>query len=140
MPAKLFLDTNVLIDFLDHNRPLYESGKKIIELCARGDYVGCISETVITNCCYILRKVLTQDQLSAFFLDCTSFLTVLPCTNADLKTACKANHSDLEDAILYAIALRHRCSIFITSNMQDYVRMKTHELPVFTPNEFLERR
>jgi hypothetical protein len=36
--------------------------------------------------------------------------------------------------------LHNRCSIFITSNIQDFVRMRIHELPVLTPNEFLEFR
>ncbi len=138
MAKKVFLDTNIIIDFLDHRRSNYGVSRKIVEECMFGNIAGCISETVITNTNYILRKAFTPLQLNEFILGFANFLIVLPFTNQALVDACNSKNKDLEDAILYQIALENDCSYFITTNLSDFVSITQPKLEVIRPDDFLK--
>jgi predicted nucleic acid-binding protein len=64
METKVFLDTNIIIDYLLETRHEHLISKKIISHCYNGLLQGCISETVITNTAYVVRKMLNQVQLN----------------------------------------------------------------------------
>jgi predicted nucleic acid-binding protein len=53
--------------------------------------------------------------------------------------ACDANTRDIEDAILYQIALENNCRYFITSNLEDFISIAHPSLKVMSPDEFLAR-
>jgi len=138
MATKVFLDTNIIIDFLDQSRPQYAVSRKIVEECMFERINGGISETVVTNCSYILRKTFNQAQLREFFLDFSKFLTVLPFSNFVLKSACEMKSDDFEDAIMYQIALENDCQYFITSNLPDFQSIAQPSLPIVSPDTFLD--
>jgi predicted nucleic acid-binding protein len=138
MAIKVFLDTNIILDFLDQNRPNYTLSRKIVDKCIYGFIGGCISETVITNSSYILRKIFSYTELNEFFLRFSKFLTVLPFTNNALVAACLLKNRDIEDAILYQIALENDCQYFITSNLADFVSIAQPKLKVVSPEYFWE--
>jgi predicted nucleic acid-binding Zn-ribbon protein len=52
--------------------------------------------------------------------------------------ACKVNIDDLEDSILYIIALENDCHYFITSNLSDFQSIAQPSLPIVSPDTFLE--
>lgn len=138
MLPQVFLDTNILIDYLDPMRPKHEQARSIVNRCLFGIIKGCISETVVTNCCYILRKALTQEELSEFFLKLSKLLTITSLKNESLSAACRLKAKDLEDGILYQIALENGCEYFITSNLIDFTSFMQPELKVVSPELFLE--
>lgn len=45
---------------------------------------------------------------------------------------------DLEDAILYQIALENNCRYFKTTNIEDFASISQPKLTVVSPEEFLE--
>lgn len=138
MMPKVFLDTNIILDFLDQNRSRHSISSAIVKQCLMGDIIGCISESVITNCTYILRKSYDQKQLSEIFSNFSDFFQILGLTGAWLKIACRLNIHDLEDSILYRIALENECQFFITSNLADFVEIAQPTLPVISPESFVE--
>jgi predicted nucleic acid-binding protein len=138
METKVFLDTNIIIDYLLETRHKHLLAKDIISHCYNGSLNGCISETVITNTAYIVRKMLNQAQLNFVFGGFCSFLDVLGISSPLVIKACNANFNDLEDAILYQIALENECQYFITTNTKDFISISQSQLKVVTPEEFLE--
>ena len=53
---KLFLDTNIVVDFYAQRDPFFSSAWKIIELAERGLVDIVVSSLTIINLAYILRK------------------------------------------------------------------------------------
>lgn len=136
--VKIFLDTNIVMDFLEKGRKRHLVSSTIIRECLVGNITGCISETVVTNCSYLLRKTYSQRQLNEVFSNFSIFMKFLGVTNKCLEKACKVNIRDLEDAILYEIALENDCRYFITSNLEDFTSIAQPSLKVVSPEAFLE--
>jgi predicted nucleic acid-binding protein len=135
---KIFLDTNVVMDFLEKTRIRHIISSTIVRECLVGNITGCISETGITNCSYLLRKTFNQKQQNEIFSNFSKFLNFLGLTSNALEKACKVNISDIEDAILYQIALENDCAFFITSNVEDFASIAQPSLKVVSPAYFLE--
>lgn len=104
METKIFLDTNILIDYLLENRQKHTVAREIISQCYKGAIQGCISQTVFTNTAYVIRKMLNQTQLNYLFSWFCSFLEVLGVSTSIVVKACDTNKNDLEDATLFQIA------------------------------------
>ncbi len=136
--VKIFLDTNIVMDFLERSRSKHVVSSIIIRECLTGNLKGCLSETVVTNCSYLLRKTYGEKQLNEFFLNLSFYLEFLGINNACLEKACKVNAMDLEDAILYQIALENNCRYFKTTNIEDFASISQPKFTVVSPEEFLE--
>lgn len=136
--VKIFLDTNVIMDFLEKTRTRHIISSSIVRECLVGNITGCISETGVTNCSYLLRKTYNQKQQNEIFSNLSRFFKILGLTSKALETACKVNISDLEDAILYHIALENECQYFITSNLDDFTSIVQPSLKVVSPEDFLK--
>ncbi len=67
--VKIFLDTNIVMDFLERSRSKHVVSSIIIRECLTGNLKGCLSETVVTNCSYLLRKTYGEKQLNEFFFE-----------------------------------------------------------------------
>ncbi len=53
----IFVDTNLIIDFLTAREPYYQASSEIINLCAKKEIIGYMAFHSISNLWYILRKV-----------------------------------------------------------------------------------
>jgi predicted nucleic acid-binding protein len=136
--VKIFLDTNIIMDFLEIGRKRHFVSSTIIMECLKGNLKGCLSETLVTNCSYLLRKEYSQQQFNEIFLNFSKFFEFHGINNGCIKKACEVNIHDLEDAILYQIALENNCQYFITSNVKDFIDIEQPKLKVVSPEEFLE--
>lgn len=136
--VKVFLDTNIVMDFLEKERNRHLISSAIIRECLLGNIKGCISETVVTNCSYLLRKTYSQNQLNEIFSNFSIYFKFLGLNNLSIQKACKVNIRDLEDAILYQLAFENSCQYFITTNTKDFISISQPQLKVVTPEEFLE--
>ena len=136
--VKVFLDTNIIMDFLEKERKRHAASSAVIRECLVGNIKGCISETVVTNCSYLLRKTYSQTQLNEIFSNFSLYFEYLSINNLSIQKACKVNIRDLEDAILYQIALEHSCQYFVTTNSKDFFSISQPILKVVTPEEFME--
>ena len=62
---KVFLDTNVLVDYLNKREPFFEDAASIIGICLSGQAKGVLSALSVVNAAYIMRKAYTKDSLMA---------------------------------------------------------------------------
>ena len=60
---KVFLDTNVLVDYLNKREPFFEDAASIIGICLSGQAKGVLSALSVVNAAYIMRKAYTKDSL-----------------------------------------------------------------------------
>ncbi len=134
MAAKLFLDTNIVLDFLLACTGELPEIEMLLNLSKEKRLDCAISESVIATSIYFLQKEkLPAAQMMREF--CTA-CRVLTFNTAVLH---KNFHTfkDAEDGLLYFLAMYHKTDYFITRNKPDF-KKATAELPVYTPKQFLQ--
>ncbi len=135
MAYKIFLDTNLLLDLLMERNIELDAIHEIIKLSEKGTMDVYISESVITNIFYILRKEKKIDTLSAIREICKT-VNVVPFSKDVLYYPIE-KYKDTEDGILYFLASKAKMNYFITRNVKDFTFLLP-SLPVMSPTNFLK--
>lgn len=131
--TKVFLDTNILMDFVD-NRDNRLYAETIIELSKTGAIELYASYLSYANMGYILRKR-SQEERYQMISKARKIATVLPCDANQLDKALETPVKDYEDMLQYQCAISAGCDIIVTNNKRDF-----HEfcqLTFLTSEEFL---
>ena len=130
---KVFLDTNILIDYVDHREKRVYAGL-ILSMADGGLITLFASYLSYANMGYILRKR-TQEERYRLIREARAIATVLPCDTEQLDAALAHPAKDYEDMLQYQCALAAGCDVVVTNNKKDF-----HEfckLPFLTSEEFL---
>jgi len=130
---KVFLDTNILIDYVDHREKRVYAGL-ILSMADEGLITLYASYLSYANMGYILRKR-TQEERYRLIQEARNMATVLPCDAEQLDIALTQPVKDYEDMLQYQCALAAGCDVVVTNNKKDF-----HEfckLPFLTSEEFL---
>jgi predicted nucleic acid-binding protein len=135
MAYKIFLDTNIIIDLLMERSYELDAINEIIILGGREIINLYISESVIANTFYILKKEKRIDPLSAFREMCKT-MNVVPFSK-DLLYYPLEKYKDTEDGLLYFLAYKSKIDYFITRNVKDFTFLFP-SLPVMSPTNFLK--
>jgi len=131
----LFLDTNVLIDFLADRKPFSESAGKLFTLSLNKKVRIFISAISYNNVYYILKQSLTHKETIKLLTELSEMTEVIDLTKNVLTNAMKSEFKDFEDAIQYYSALTNsKIEKIVTRNTKDF---KLSEIPVMTPEEVL---
>jgi predicted nucleic acid-binding protein len=130
----LFLDTNVLLDVLDHREPFYGDSAAIWSLAEKGKIRGHISAISFNNIYYILRKQQSQAVIRKTLCLLRDIFDIVMLDERILNQAIDSNFKDFEDAIQYFSASRVNAQCLLSRNLNHY---KASEIPILTPTEFL---
>ena len=139
MAVKIFTDTNIILDLFDQQRPHSKASQTLWGFIESGEAIACISESVLTTIDYILRKSLSRSKRMAAYTDLLDYADILPCTDAICRKAIQFHFPDLEDAVLYQLALEHEVNYFITNDNAALKKMALPQVPVITGDDFLKR-
>ena len=90
----LFLDTNILLDYLAQRKPFFNDADKVFALAAKGELSLCCSSLSFSTIFYVLRKLQTPAQLKQTLTDLAEALTI---TGVDEKTIQAALASSFKD-------------------------------------------
>ena len=133
---KVFLDTNVLIDYLE-GREGAQFAQDIIRLSFAGIISIYASVLTFANMAYVLHSTHRHSKEEIYkVLDLMeSIVKVLPMDRAQLRVAIDAKTKDFEDMLQYQCAVANDCDILITRNIKDFKDFCS--LPLFTSEEFL---
>jgi len=137
MATKIFLDTNIILDLLDQERPFSGESEVLFRLIDDGSFQAYFSESVITTTDYILTKKFANTKRIDILTDLLKMVTVIECSNSIVKSALLKNENDLEEAILYELALTEKLDYFITNDKQALKKLSTKKLPIVTTKDFL---
>lgn len=120
MKTKVFLDTNVLVDFLLGRGPSYEAVCSIFQAARNGLLEAVVTTQSIIDACYIIRK----NDLEGFdrFRNCISkmsgFINIDCIDASELMSAFSRYTGDFEDDAQFAHADSAFCDIVITSDRE----------------------
>jgi len=114
---KIFLDTNIVLDFLDKKRPLHHQAKTLMQKLILEDYEIYISEDMLSTIFYISKE---KEQVLSFFTMIMHKWSVVSYGNSLIVEAikiCQENSGqDLEDTLQCLCAKKHQCIYIVTSD------------------------
>ena len=133
---KVFLDTNVVLDFLLDRRPFSEQASKIFDLSELGEIELFISSLSVNNIYYIARKIIGHEKSIYLIKELLGMVEILNSDKASLLMALELEFSDFEGGIQNAIAiLNPRIEIIISRNTKDF---RKSALPAMSPEIYLK--
>ncbi len=133
---RVFIDTNVLIDFMANRQPYYQAAAALFALAEMNELQLVYSSVTVANSFYILRKSYNSTQLAEAFENQQSVAEISGVSSSDIYSALSARWVDGEDCIQYQSALSAKCDYILTRNTQDF---QLSTIPVMTPEDFLNR-
>ena len=134
MANKIFLDTNIVIDYILKREFELQSIEQIFNSANNNELEAYISESIISTSIYLLRQ--DKNDTLEIFRDLCKFIHVAP-FNKNVLYMPIEKYADTEDGLLYFLATHHKMNYFITRNKKDFI-YTVPSLPVLTPDEFIK--
>lgn len=131
---RIFLDTNILLDF-GLGREHADEAEKILALGLKGAIEVCASYLSYANIGFILRHHSKREIYDLIQLMREDIL-VLPADSIQLDKSLALYADDFEDALQYECAKAANCDVIITNNGKDFAQFC--DLPFMTAAEFLD--
>lgn len=132
---QVFLDTNIIIDFLGEREHFYEAAAKVLTLADKKEIKVFTSPSSISNVYYLLAKYESPgaalEKIRRFRLLCS--MSVMDAEVVD--KAITAGFRYFEDAMQYFSALATHCDVIITRNEKDF---KNALIPVMNADSYLQ--
>lgn len=132
---KLLLDTNVLLDFMDPERPGSDAAVEVIRRCTAGIDKGYACAGSLKDAYYVATKYLGEQAARDFTRAFLMALDVVPLDRALCRLAADSNEPDFEDALVRLSAEGLRADVILTRDAQAFERSTVRAL---SPARFLE--
>lgn len=127
---RLFLDTNVVIDYAVATRPDHAAAHDAMRFCLqRGDTL-ILATSQVTDCYHILHKYLGQQETRTWLRKLLHLCELVPTSPNVCATALASPLPDFEGAVQVETAREARCEYILTRNQRDYA---TSPLPFIDP-------
>ncbi|MBX2914260.1 MAG: PIN domain-containing protein [Cyclobacteriaceae bacterium] len=129
---KLFLDTNLLLDFVLDRKPFSDQAERIIQLRFTHKKRLFTSALSIANVAYVVRKAGQNPfQVIAEMMD---WVEIVNLTKAEFSQTIKSTFKDFEDALQFYTALEVGADVIITRDLKDF---SSSSIPVNSPTQYL---
>ena len=132
----VFLDTNVVIDFMGEREGFFDDAAAIFSMIEDGKITASASALTIVNCAYILKKAFSSDIMLEKVEALCQMLNVTPIDRSQLMNAVQLKPYDYEDAVQYLSALPYRPDMVITRDKKGFNDL---DILVMTPSEFVSK-
>jgi predicted nucleic acid-binding protein len=138
MEYKLFVDSDVVIDFFTDREPHVNPASELFELSEQGTVKLYLSAISINNIYCIVRKFLGHKKTLEVIEALTEMTEIIGTTKIEIIQALKNDFSDYEDSVQYSSALTLKSlDAIITRNVKDY---RNSSVAVMTPLNFLKMK
>ena len=135
MKKRLFIDTNIVFDFLGERKPFYDSIAKLATLAEKNELTIVVSPISFSTVNYFLTKFenakIAIEKLRKFKVLCE----VCELNEHTVEKGLNSSFTDFEDVLQYFSSTESDCDIIITRNGKDF---KKSLLPIMTADEFLK--
>ncbi len=132
----LFIDTDVIIDFIIDRQPFSREAAKVFTLIDHKKVKGYTSALCYSNLYYVLSKYAPHKKVITMLNGLSELVGILKVDDDIIKASLASDFKDFEDAIQYYTAQEYkRIDVIITRNIKDY---KKSALPVMTPETFMK--
>lgn len=134
---KIFLDANIIVDFLDKPNYDQELATEVIRLIRLSKKPIFISPTTFAITWYIFSKRNKGSKnVKGVLVNFFSYFSFNTEDAAVMKKVMASGFADLEDALQYFSAVQSGVQLIITKNKKDFIQ--TNGVRVIHPAEFIE--
>ena len=134
---KVFLDTNIVIDFLAKREDFFQDASVIFEMLNRKMFEGIISSLTIVNCAYILKKAYSKEIMTEKIKWLIKSFTISRIDESVIKKAVRLNPNDFDDAVQYASAVSANSDVIISRDEKGFIDFK--DILIMNPSVFLDK-
>lgn len=132
---QVFMDGNIVIDFLANRQPFAMDTAKLFDLAVNGKVRIFIAAVSYNNIYYILRQSMPGSATLKLLEELADMTEITDVTALVIRQSLKTDFKDYEDAIQYHSALSiPDLDFIVTRNTKDFKKSK---LAVLTPTEAL---
>jgi predicted nucleic acid-binding protein len=131
---RLFLDTNIIIDYIGNNGEESDRAKLLDLPRLFGDSELVVSAKSYTDVFFVLKRYISSAKLQQAILDTLEGFQVCSIDADDIKSACQHSWDDFEDALIAVCAEKVDADYLITRDSS----FKHARIPAMTPQEFLD--
>ena len=132
----VFLDTNVVIDFMGEREGFFDDASVIFSMIADGSINASVSSLTIVNCAYILKKAFGPDVMIEKLGTLCQILDIMPIAKEHVQNAISMKPNDYEDAVQYLSAIPSHPDMVITRDKKGF---SDFNIMVMTPSEFVQK-
>jgi len=136
MISRIFIDTNVFLDYFLIREPHCEASAIIMDKVAHGRILGCTSSVSFCNINYLLNRLDKKRIVEKDLQFLLNIIQIVPVNGQMLGQALFEALPDYEDSVQYASALKANCDFIITANKRHFSNCK---ISVLNASEFISR-
>jgi len=134
---KVFLDTNIILDYVLVREPNIKVVDKIIDLIFNSTIQGYTSTNCLTDIFYISSKDLGKEAAKEIIFKIIGLLYVISVDLDDCVNALNLPIPDFEDALIVSCADKANVDNIITYD-NDFCKFSTKSCKIVKPEEFLK--
>ncbi len=131
---KLYMDCNILIDWLTDRPPFSIYANRLLSLIEKEIIKGIVSPLTLSNTYCIIRKHTNNKIANEFLNDAKKLFDILDITKKTTITAIESKYKDFEDDLHYYTAIENNLNYIITRNKKDFIQDK---IKIMTAEEYL---
>ncbi len=132
---KVFIDSNVILDFLDMQRERHSEAKRLFKILLENGVNVYFSEDILTTVYYVSKN---KRKVLIFFKKIIDKWNIVAFNKNAIKQAIdisSKNNLDLEDVLQCLCARENGCEVFITNDKKFY----NCGIEIMTSKEFIEQ-
>ncbi len=135
MKPRIFIDTNIMLDFLGERNPFYNSIAKLATLADKGKVTMVVSPLSFATVNYFLAKIehpeIAKEKLRKFKI----ISEICKLDEHTIEKGLNSSFKDFEDALQYFSAVESSCEVIISRNGKDF---RESLIPVMAADEYLK--
>jgi len=135
MRERIFIDTDVIIDFLIDRKPFLDNANKIFVKGENKELKLYASSLCFNNIFYITRRFIGEKEARNLLFQLEKITEILPVDKSIIKTSLRSKFKDFEDGVQNYCAKKAGIKIIVTRDKKDY---RESDLSVYNPEEFLK--
>jgi predicted nucleic acid-binding protein len=129
----IFMDTNVVIDFLTNRQPFVLDAAKLFDMAVKGKIKIYISALSYGNIHYVVKRSFGNNMAISLLNELAEMTEIVDVTKIIIMQSLKTDFKDYEDGIQYYCALSvEDISLIVTRDTKDF---KKSTLAILTPAE-----
>ena len=133
---KVFIDTDVIIDFLTKREPFAVDSVKLMEYGYRKEIELYISSLCLNNIHYLISRIENKKIAREKVKGILKLVETLSVHKSTAEKAAYSEFNDYEDAIQNFCAIENGIRTIITRNVKDFQKSS---IAILTPKEFLAK-
>lgn len=127
---KLYLDSNVVLDFLLNRQPFAEAAIDLLAAAEEGRVILSVSSLTFITAHYVVSKAVGKTAATVALASLFSRITTLAVDTQVINQALQAGMPDFEDAVQLFVALAAGVDAIVTRDPKGF---PTQTLPILDP-------